>query len=271
MSTLVYATNFYDDMDKPRPQAKVDMAQLKRDAIAAVTRRFLDEAPGEDHRRILAAQDILLSDALHAAKNEVPYVKDGNDEWVIENDTCTCPDYDTAPHRVCAHRFAYRLYKRAQVWAKDHLTPQGQKPERASQGTEALFSVNGSDRIGTRFIQVTCRTDDPSVVETLVDMVDGILDRRKAKAEPEPARDWLDDDEDIPEPQTRAVAKKRFVEPSAKAAATDDDDDAPTCKFHRDRPMKQSKWNKKQWRCTKPVGTKEDGTVKYCDFELMEG
>lgn len=279
MMALMTSSNFYDDMDANRPpQGPQPTAQerLKRDAIAVVTQRLLDESPGEWHARIEQGKGILLSGALIYAKGEVPYVKDGNEEWVLENDRCTCPEHLEAPSRVCAHRYALKLYKRALLWAKEQSGHP--VPSVSATGSESPFSVNVSRAFAGGSRQITCRTGEASEVEGLLLMAEGIMDRfqlRLADGIVDRFQQRLndkfpDEPEPEPEPAPQPAAKSRFYKPEAKSAQPPAlDDDVPECEYHR-LPMQRSKWNPKQWRCTKRIGQKPDGKAEYCSFELME-
>ncbi len=204
---IATSVNFYDSLEQDRP-ARAPLApkdRLKRDAIAVVSQRLLDESPGEEHPRIELARDILLSDALIVAKGEPPYVKDGNEEWVIENDRCTCPGHLEAPSRVCPHRYAFRLYKRAINWAKEQG---GQSAvTMPATGAESPFSANVSDKVGTRFMQVTCRTDDSTALQGLLLDANSTLDMVLALRQGELTRE----PEPIPEPGAAVLPDGRLA------------------------------------------------------------
>src|SRR5215510_14812542 len=94
-----------------------------REAVAAIAAKAHDKLPECNGRVDKAVALVLASDVelLPDGTARVASQSNGTTQYVVCNGTCTCRDYEKAPHNLCKHRLSAAIARRARELAKATL------------------------------------------------------------------------------------------------------------------------------------------------------
>src|SRR5713101_8876679 len=122
----------WDDMLDGKPLPETPARKAWREAVAEITAKAHEKLP-ECNGRIERAVKIVLAgdvELLADGTAKVASQSNGTTAYHIVNGTCTCRDFDKAPHQFCKHRLSAAIARRAQelVKAKLNGASNGQVP-----------------------------------------------------------------------------------------------------------------------------------------------
>ncbi len=110
----------WDDMLDGKPLPETPARKAWREAVAEITAKAHEKLP-ECNGRIERAVKIVLAgdvELLADGTAKVASQSNGTTAYHIVNGTCTCRDFDKAPHQFCKHRLSAAIARRAQELVK---------------------------------------------------------------------------------------------------------------------------------------------------------